>query len=456
MALPPGPTAPAPIQTVRFIGRPVQFMEGCRDRFGETFTVRVARVGELVFISDPPSIKRLFSADRENRLPPGRSVLLEPVVGPRSLLLLQGEEHLRRRKLMLPSFHGQRMRAYEGLITEITERQVDSWPLGETFRLHPRMQAITLEVILRAVFGVDDPGRRERLRGLLVQLLTLSQSPAAQVFGLGMRRLGRIGPYGRIQRLLDEIDAILLEEISERRADPELEGREDILSLLVAARFEDGEAMSDSEIRDQLMTLLLAGHETTATALAWAFDQLFRNPAALERLTFELAGDGQKYLDAVITETLRIRPVVPQVGRELTAPGELGGYELPAGTAVMPCIYLVHTREDVYPDPYAFRPERFLDGGPDTYSWIPFGGGTRRCLGGAFATLEMNVVLRTVLGRAVLRPASDRPEPIMRRNITLSPRHGTPAVLVKRRMPTGRAEGAPEPTSAVESERARV
>ena len=419
---------------------PVKLMEDCRERFGETFTLRMARVGELVFISDPQSIKRLFSADRDNGLPRGRSFLLEPVLGRRSLLLLEGDEHLRSRKLMLPPFHGERMRAYEAVMAQIADRELDSWPLAQEFPLAPRMQSITLEVILRAVFGVEDPGRRERLRELMVRLLEVTSSPRAQVVGLASRRLGRLGPYGRLLRLRDETDAAMFEQIAERRDDPEVEGRDDILSLLVTARFEDGEPMSDLEVRDQLMTLLLAGHETTATALAWAFDLLFRTPEAFERLRAELAAGRDGYLDAVATETLRVRPVVPSVGRLITSEATLGGFDLPAGTAVMPSIYLVHMRPDLYPEPHEFRPERFLDGAPDTYSWIPFGGGTRRCIGAAFASFEIKVVLRTILRRATLRPATDRPEPFGHRNVTISPRHGTPAILEGRR---ATAEPAP-------------
>ena len=433
MALPPGPSAPALVQATRWMRSPVSLMEECRERYGETFTVRMARVGELVFISDPPSVKRLFSADRENRLPEGRSVLLEPVLGRRSLLLLEGEDHLRSRRLMLPQFHGERMRAYEAVMERAADRELDSWPLGRRFPLHPRMQAITLEVILRAVFGVEDPARRERLRGLLVRLLDVTSSPRAQMIGLLSRRLGRIGPYGRLLRLMEDVDGALSEHITERRVDPGAGDRDDILSLLVAARFDDGEPMSDAEIRDQLMTLLLAGHETTATALAWAFDLLFRSPDAFERLRAELVEGRDGYLDAVATETLRVRPVVPSVGRLITSDATLGGFDLPAGTAVMASIYLVHTREDLFAAPYEFRPDRFLEGAPETYSWIPFGGGTRRCLGAAFASFEMKVVLRTILRRAVLRAGTDRPESYSHRNVTLSPRNGTPAILEERR-----------------------
>jgi cytochrome P450 len=428
MTLPPGPKAPAAFQTSMVVARPISFFERCRQRFGGTFTVRALRLGELVFISDPPSLKSLFAADRQNTIAPGRNVVLTPVLGRRSVLLLEGEEHLRRRKVMLPPFHGERMRAYEGVMEEATSREVASWPLGQPFPLHPGMQRITLEVILRAVFGVEDDERRQALRENLVAILATTRSPRA--IGLTIGRLRRLPAYRRVELMLADADQALLAEIAERRADPELERREDILSLLVAARFEDGSAMSDAELRDQLMTLLMAGHETTATALAWAFDLLFSAPQKLERLRAEIAEGGHEYLDAVIEETLRVRPVVPFVGRKLQLPTELGGYELPEGTVVMPAIYLTHTREDVYADAYAFKPERFLDGGPETYSWIPFGGGTRRCIGGAFAQFEMRVVLRTVLGQAELRPAKAQPEPIVRRNVTLSPRNGTPAILV--------------------------
>jgi cytochrome P450 family 135 len=419
------------VQTARLIARPVAFLEHCRRRYGDTFTARVLRAGTMVFASDPHSLKRLFAADRQNTIAPGRNVVLAPVLGGRSLLLLEGEEHLRRRKLMLPPFHGERMRAYEQVMAEATERQVAAWPLGEPFRLHESMQAITLEVILRAVFGVEDDRRRTELRQNLVGILSTTRSPRA--IGLTFASLRRLPSHRRVARMLADTDRLLFAEIAERRADPELEAREDILSLLVAARFEDGSRMEERELRDQLMTLLLAGHETTATALAWAFDLLFRAPDKLRRLREEVDDGGHAYLDAVIEETLRIRPVVPFVGRQLRNGAELGGYQLPVGTVVMPAIYLTHTRSDLYPDPYAFVPERFLDSGTETYSWIPFGGGTRRCIGGAFAQFEMRVVLATILRRADLRSATDEPQRMVRRNVTLSPREGTPAVLAARR-----------------------
>jgi cytochrome P450 len=247
------------------------------------------------------------------------------------------------------------------------------------------------------------------------------------------RRFGGPDPLARLRRTSAAIEEILRVEIAERRADPGLERREDILSLLVAARFEDGEPMSDEELRDQLITLLLAGHETTATALAWTFDLLLRNPGSLDRLRREIDTAEDKYLRAVIAEALRLRPVIPLAGRRLHSELRVDGFVLPPGTDVTPAIWLAHTRAEVYPAPFEFRPERFLDGGPETYSWIPFGGGVRRCIGAAFAELEMRIVLREVLGRCDLRSARSAPERIARRNITFSPRGGTPVTVSERR-----------------------
>jgi cytochrome P450 len=427
--LPPGPSAPAAVQTARLLFRPVQFAEACHDRYGDTFRAHFLPAGDVVFISDPDSLKRLFSADRINTIAPGRNFALGPLLGPGSLLLQTGDEHLRRRKLMLPSFHGERMRAYESAMEDVTERELATWPLGEPFALHSRMQAITLEVILRAVFGVGEE-RHDALRDNLVAILATTRSPAA--FGMTMSRLNWIPRYRRTRELIAATDELLAAEVAERRSDPHLEEREDILSMLVAAQFEDGSQMDGPELRDQLMTLLLAGHETTATALAWTFELLYRSPEALERASADARDGDGAYLDAVATEALRLRPVVPFTGRQLNEAAELGGHELPAGMTVFASIWLAHTREASFPQARSFRPERFLDGSPETYSWIPFGGGTRRCIGAAFAQLEMRVVLRTLLREVVLGPADDRPERIVRRNVTLAPARGTPTVLRER------------------------
>ena len=428
---PPEVPLPKPVQTARFIFRPLPFFEHWRRELGETFRARLFGPGEVVFLSDPESIKRLFTADRVNTIAPGRNIILEPLLGSSSLLLQTDGEHLRRRKLMLPPFHGERMRGYEGVIREVTERTVAGWPREREFALHPSMQEITLEVILRAVFGIEDAGRREDLRASLVEVLASTASPAAVGFTApGIRRLP---PFRRIAASRARADELLYAEIAEHRRRPDLAERDDILSMMLTARFDDGSRMDDRELRDQLMTLLLAGHETTATGLAWAFDLLLHTPGTLERLREELAAGHGAYLDAVVEETLRVRPVVPFTGRLLRQDSELGGYALRSGTVILVGIYLAHTRADNYPDPFAFRPERFLgDSPPETYSWIPFGGGTRRCIGAAFAELEMRVAIETILSLVDLRPASPRPEKPVRRNVTLSPANGSRVIALSR------------------------
>ncbi len=413
------------MQLMRWLTRPIAFMESCRRRFGDEFSVRFPGFERpMVLLSDPETIRALYTA-HEHGLPPGRTISLLPVMGPNSVLLLEGREHLARRKLMLPPFHGERMRSYESIMREATEREIDRWPEGQPFAIHPHMQAITLEVILEAVFGVTDRVRSERLRERLPMLLSETSSPALQLRFLLASRLGRGDPMARLREITASIDELLFAEIAERRSDQALDEREDILSLLVAARFEDGSAMSDRELRDQLVTLLLAGHETTATGLAWTFDLLLRHPAALARLSAEVDAGEDAYLRAVVSESLRLRPVVPLAGRRLASELQGGGFSLPAGTDVTPAIWLTHTRADLYPEPFAFRPERFLDNPPSGYGWIPFGGGVRRCLGASFAELEMRVVLETVLRSSVLQPASLRAERVTRRNVTFSPRKGT-------------------------------
>jgi cytochrome P450 len=419
------------MQTLRWAFRPLPFMEECRRRFGDAFSVRFLGFERpMVLISDPKAIKALYT-EREHGLPPGRNIVLEPVLGSRSLLLLEGSEHLARRKLMLPAFHGERLRSYESIVEEIVTAEIDSWPLGEEFPIHTRMQAVTLEVILRVVFGVSSGPRLERLRGMLTTVLQETASPFAQLIGLAARRFGG-GPWAKFEDQLRAVDELLFAEIAEHRTKDDLDQREDILSALITARFEDGGAMSDKELRDQLMTLLLAGHETTATALAWSFDLLLRHPAQLQRLRESLEKGEDDYLRATISESLRLRPVVPLAGRRLGRELSVDGLTLPAGTDVTPAIWLAHTRAETYPQPYAFMPERFLEEPPDTYGWVPFGGGVRRCLGAAFAEFEMRIVLREVVSRCELQKATPEPEGVGRRNITLSPRRGTPVVVTAR------------------------
>jgi cytochrome P450 len=432
VTLPPGPTSHPLVQTLRWAFRPLPFLQECRERYGDSFSVKfLGFETPMVMISDPEAIKALYT-EREHGLPPGRDIVLKPILGARSLLLLEGADHLAHRKLMLPSFHGERMRSYEPIVEEIVDAEVDSWPLGDEFPIHPRMQAVTLEVILRVVFGVADGPRLERLRVVLTKVLAETASPFAQLIGLATRRFGGRGPWAKFEGQLNAVDELLYAEIAERRSSDDLEERDDILSALMLARFEDGEAMSDTELRDQLMTLLLAGHETTATALAWTFDLLLRHRDQLQRLRDSLEAGEDDYLRATISESLRLRPVVPLAGRRLAKELSAGGLTLPAGTDVTPAIWLAHTRADAYPEPFAFRPERFLDEGPDTYAWVPFGGGVRRCLGASFAEFEMRIALREILTRCELRKASPAPEKIGRRNITLSPKDGTPVIVTAR------------------------
>jgi cytochrome P450 len=417
---------------MRWAFRPIAFMEDCRRRYGDSFSVRFLGFERpMVMISDPAAIKALYQ-ERSHGLPPGRDVVLGPILGAKSLLLQEGAEHLSRRRLMLPPFHGERMRSYEATMNEIVEAEVDSWPLGEEFPIHSRMQAVTLEVILRVVFGVSSGPRLDRLRGTLGTVLQETADPGRQVLGLALQRFGGRGMFARFEGQLREVDELLLAEIAEHRTRPDLEEREDILSMLMLAEFEDGTRMEDRELRDQLMTLLLAGHETTATALAWTFDLLLRHPAELGRLRDSLQVGEEDYLRATISESLRLRPVIPLAGRRLGADLVADGMTLPAGTDVTPSIWLTHTRPDLYPEPFAFKPERFLEDGPDTYAWIPFGGGVRRCIGASFAEFEMRIVLREVLTRCELRKADPAPERTGRRNITLSPLKGTPVVVTDR------------------------
>ncbi len=420
---PPSVPLPKVAQTARFLVRPIPFLEHWRRELGETFHASLFGPGEVVFLSDPQSMKRLFSADRVNTIAPGRNIILRPLLGPGSLLLQEGEEHLRRRRLMLPPFHGERMRAYDAVIARATEEAIARWPLGEPFALHPSMQSITLEVILRAVFGVEDAGRRDELSRTLVEILGATASPATA--GMLVPGVRRLPIYGRLGRLLVRTDELLLAEIEDRRRG-QGDGREDILSMLVAARFDDGSTMGDEELRDQLMTLLLAGHETTATALAWTFDLLLHRPDALARLREELDHGVHTYLEAVIDESLRVRPVVPFTGRKLRAPAELGGYRLPEGTTVLAAIYLTHTLPELYPDPYAFRPERFLDGDIGEFELVPQGGGDPRT-GHRCPGEQITVAVLAALAVRLARLDAETPEQdvsIPLRRIPAKPRSG--------------------------------
>ncbi len=421
-ALPPGPRLPTAAQTMVWFRRAQWLMSQCQARFGDMFTLRILHEGPWVMVSNPAHVKQVFTGDpRVYHAGEGNRILL-PIVGEHSVLLLDERQHLEQRKLLLPPFHGRRMQRYGDLMAEVAAAEIEGWPRGEPWRLRPRMQALTLEIILRAVFGLERGPRLERLSSELRRVLDMLTDRRALLFPivLGPERLARFQPF---QRRLERVDQPIYEEIAERRRAPDLQQREDILSLLLGARHEDGSLMSDRELRDELVTLLVAGHETTANALAWAVERLVRAPAKLERLTDEVRTGQTAYLDAVIAETLRLRPVISIVVRRLTEPVEIGGYRIPAGVSVAPSVYLVHRRADIYPEPERFLPERFLEQAPGTYTWIPFGGGIRRCLGGAFAQFEMRAVLAELVRRRRLSPTRLESERVYRRAITETPRY---------------------------------
>jgi len=397
-------------------------------RYGDVFSSRFPIFGRVVYVADPALVKEVFLGDATTfHAGEANTLALGDALGDHSLLTLDEGRHLSQRKLLLPPFHGESVRRYVEVMAEATEREVATWPIGKEIQLRPRMQAITLEVILRAVFGVRDDARmdlfRERIPPLGEATSILNWLPFMD------RDLGGITPAARFRRALAAVDELIYAEIADRRAAPDGEDR-DVLSLLLRARHEDGSPMTDPELRDELMTLLTAGHETTATGLAWAFERLLRTPRVLARLSASL--DDGDYLDAVVKETLRVRPVVVDVARKLTRETEVAGWRLPAGTLVLPAIAVMHARPDLYDSPEEYRPERFLDSETESYAWIPFGGGVRRCIGASFAQVEMRTVLREVLRRVRLRAPSQRPERGVIRHVTVVPGRGARAVVTER------------------------
>ncbi|HEX5307575.1 MAG TPA: cytochrome P450 [Solirubrobacteraceae bacterium] len=435
-ALPPGPRLPPMLMTLVWAFAPTWVLDRCAARYGETFTLTFGPSGrKLVMLSDPQAVKTVFTASPDVAPSAANDSPIASVMGPSSVITLTGAEHMRQRKLLLPPFHGERMRDYEETIVQATRAGMRDWPIGQPMRLDARTRAITLEVILRAVFGVEAE-RMERMRTAISGLITPAQLPALLLFALRRPAAGR--PGGAIGRALDHLDAVIYEELANRRRQADLAERKDILSLLLLARDEAGREMTDAELRDELVTLLLAGHETTATAVAWAIERLVRHPDKLARLVAEIdAGVGEEYMQAVVAETLRVRPVVPLVVRRLRRPLPVGDRVLPAGTRVVPSIYLTNRNPRVYEQPREFRPERFLNNPPETFSWIPFGGGIRRCIGAAFATLEMKLILSTTLSELSPQLPSRRPrrrgELNRRRAITLVPSAGARVVWQPRR-----------------------
>jgi cytochrome P450 len=427
---PPGSRAPALLQALRYVRDPLGFLIRLQRRHGDVFMLSFPYFGRLVYVANPALVKQLFTgAPEQLHAGEANATVLEPALGPNSVLTLDEGPHMRQRKLLLPPFHGERIHGYGELIREVTREEMRSWPVGEPFALRPHTQRITLAVIMRAVFGVYDEERLIRFAGLIE---TFSDRVSAVLaFPTLRRNLGRWSPWSRFLRAREALDEFIYEEIALRRAEVEAgeEGHDDVLSLLLGAEHDDGSPMSDEELRDELVTVLGAGHETTATGLAWAMERLLRTPRVLSKLRESLAAGDEEYLDATVKETLRARPVIVDVARKLTAPAEIGGYELGAGTYVMAAIAALHYREDLFPDPDEFRPERFLEEKADNYAWIPFGGGVRRCIGAAFAEYEMRIVLREFVERADLGVPDPAPERVKVRNITLAPGNGTRVTL---------------------------
>jgi cytochrome P450 len=421
------------LNTLRYARDPLGFLPRLRERYGDMFTVRFPIFGEVVYVAAPGPAKELFMhSPRDLHAGEANATVLEPAVGPSSVLTLDDDAHLRQRKILLAPFHGRAIENYRAVIAEAAARDLDRWPVGTPFALRDRMQRVTLDVILRAVYGLDEASFSDA-HAIVDEFTTASD---ALMIPAPLQR-GRFGPWGRFLRARAALDRMVYATIAARRAAGDAGERDDVLSLLMRSRDEDGNAATDRELRDELVTIVGAGHETTATALSWAVERLVRHPAALARLR---EGDDD-YLDAVIRETLRVRPVIVDVARKATRDVTIGGYDLPAGTLVLVAITAMHYRADLYPEPRAFRPERFLETPPETYSWLPFGGGVRRCLGAAFAHEEMRIVLREIVSRADLHAVSPRDERVRLRNITLAPREG--ATVVARSVAARAAAGQP-------------
>lgn len=421
-ALPPGPGLPPPVQAVLMMRYWPRFVAACHRRYGDVFTLRIASLGSWVYLGNPADIKTVFAGDPGVFHAGEANSMLGAMLGDSSVLLLDEDAHRIRRRQMMPPFHRDAVVRQTGVIAEIAAENIGTWPLRTEFAVATKMAQITLEVILRTVVGASDPARLAALRTVMPELLDIG---GWEMLALANPAWLRRRPWRALRRRMQEADRLLYAEIAERRADPQLDERTDVLAMLVRAVDENGDAMTDRELRDQLMTLLVAGHETTATGLSWALERLTRHPEILEQAMAAAADPaGEEYLDAVVKETLRIRPVVFDVGRKLTRPVELAGYRLPAGAMVVPGIGLVHADPGVYPDPERFDPDRMLGATLGPTTWLPFGGGNRRCLGATFAMVEMRVVLREILRRVQLSTTTAQGERQRVKHVTLVPHRG--------------------------------
>ena len=440
MALPPGPSAPSLVQTLRWVRRPASYMHEMRRRYGDTFVLRMAGMGNFIFFCTHDAIKEIFTASHEDLSAAPIARDLGPFLGNYSMLTLDGAAHLRQRKLLFPPFHGERMQAHTQIMQEVTADSMTKWPIGRVFSVHQYMQEITLEVMLRAVFGVEDGARMRQLAELVTRVTDNMSTPVVLAPWLQFE-LGGLTPFGKVMRLVKAVDEIVYDEIGRRRKSGDAADRNDVLSMLMQAKDEDGNGMTDVELRDELMTLLVAGHEMSATALAWALERLLALPeiTASAREEIERVSEGKaldaasigklEYMDGIVKEILRLRPVVPMAPRKVMRPMKIGGFDVPVGWNVCVSIYLVHHDERVYPDPERFDPLRFVGKKTDPYTWLPFGGGIRRCIGMALAQYEMKVILAEVLRRAELSNAPGPPIQMERRGFTLVPSGGTPVIL---------------------------
>ncbi len=430
--LPPGPRSPGIYQNLNWFFRPIPFIEKCHERYGNVFTVGLGPKRNVVVVAEPELATQLITGDAEVYRAGDANGILRPVVGPSSLLVIDGDEHMHHRRILLPAFGARHAQSFADEVQRIAAGRVESWTPGETLDLEPEMEKISFEAIMRVALGDEPPERLARLRSLIPEMMRRCASPFT-ILPYFRRELGGITPYARLRRVLDELDEIFFTAIRERRAaGGDMSEAGDALSLLIAATDQDGDPLPEREIRDELLTLVMAGYETTTSALAWAFERLLRSPDALRKLTESLAAGDDAYLDAVVMETLRLRPVVPVVARKVSEPVELGEYGIPAGTVLMASIYLMHRDPQLFSDPHAFIPERFLEARRQGGAWIPFGGGVRRCLGASFAQLEMKVVLRTVFEAATLRAVDLEPEPVRRKRFTFAPARQARALVEAR------------------------
>jgi cytochrome P450 family 135 len=428
---------PSTLQAVAWARRPLPFLERCQKHFGDIFTIRVKHAGTWVILADPEDVKKVFTADHAVLGVGLANSILGPLLGPRSVMLLEEPEHVKRRKLMLPPFHGERMKGYSEMMAEVTRREVAQWPVGEPFELWPRMQEITLEAIMRVVFGPVETESLKRLR-VSLRCLTNWMNDPKRLNLLAAAGPGRFAGNKDYRTMMEPVERGVLEQVRLRRQDPGYTDGSDIAAMLGEARYEDGSPMTEQDLRDELVTLLTDG--PTSSLLSWAFERLLRHPKKYMRLRAEVAVDeDDAYLDAVMRETLRLCPAAPIVVRKLLAPMELGGYEIPAGTTVAPCVHLVHRRADVYPEPLHFRPERFLERPAGTYTWIPFGGGVRRCLAASYAQLLVKQVISTVVGETDLRPEDPRSERAAKSAIAFVPHRHTLVIA------TSHHHAAPKP-----------